>query len=227
MSAANNVVRPVGMLEKLYVARQVLGIYHSVVFTATYATPNDLEDSTVCAILGMTIPSLLIRHPALCCYFEGENTSKPVFKRLDTINIQDIIRVEHIEYASSLAKKLEELHDQRWSTTQPNPLWKMVALREPGDNTVLHITFVYHHAIGDGLSGVAFHRSLLNEIKTIQQASNIMPQISAEIFVPNSVDLIPPVEKLVDLPISWSFLIKNGMQEYLPGWLGGSSSPLW
>jgi hypothetical protein len=232
MSATSDVLRPVGMLEKLYTARQVLGIYNSVIVTATYAVRSKLEDTSLYSIFCATIPGLLYRHPSLCCYFEGEDTLEPKFRRLNTIEVKDVLQILDLEKRESLAQKLQEFHDQQWPVER-KPLWKLVVMREPqmaSDTSIgfkLYIAFVYHHVIGDGLSGNAFHMSLLRELENVEQTSQDLEEAPKAIDTQVSTCLIEPIEKLTILPLSWLFLIKQVVQEYAPRWLIGAPSPLW
>ncbi|MCJ1248974.1 hypothetical protein MMC30_006195 [Trapelia coarctata] len=232
MSATSDVLRPVGMLEKLYTARQVLGIYNSVIVTATYTVRSELEATSLYSIFCATIFGLLYRHPSLCCYFEGADTLEPKFRRLDTIQVKDVLQLLDLEKRESLAQKLQEFHDQQWPIER-KPLWKLVVMREPqiaSDTSIgskLHIAFIYHHVIGDGLSGTAFHMSLLRELEDIEQTSQDLQEAPKAIDTPVSTSLIEPIEKLTVLPLSWLFLIKQVVQEYAPRWLIGAPSPLW
>ena len=232
MTATSDVLRPVGMLEKLYTARQVLGIYNSVIVTATYTVRLKLDDTLLCSIFCATISRLLHRHPSLCCYVEGEDTLEPRFRRLITIEVKDVIQILNLEKRESLAQKLQELHDQQWPM-EGKPLWKLVVMREPqiaSDTSIgskLHIAFVYHHVIGDGLSGAAFHRSLLRELESIEKTSQDLQEIPKAIETPVSISLIDPIEKLSVLPLSWLFLIKQVVREYAPRWLIGAPSSVW
>ena len=225
----NPLLRPIGMLEKVYTARQVLGICNSVIVTATYTVPSKLENAVLSSLLRTAIGKLIQRHPFLCCYFEGEDTLQPVFSRLDIIHMNDVFQVMDLADGESLLHKLEELHDQRWSTEQ-KPLWKLVVLREDQSASVihsqLHLAFVYHHVIGDGLSGVAFHRSLLRELGNIEK-SGCLPDMSSTIDTPTSTKLIEPVEMLTTFPLSWAFLAKTAIRNYAPRWLIGQSDSLW
>ena len=232
MSTKSDVLRPVGTLEKLYTARQVLGIYNSVIVTATYAAPRTIEQSTLYAIFGATIPGLLSRHPSLCCFFEDEDTAEPSFRRLKSLEVKEVLQVQNLDHQESLAQRLEQCHDQRWHADR-KPLWKLVVMRVLDtaiDNTLsskLHVAFVYHHVIGDGLSGAAFHRSLLGELEKVEQGS-LGPQGALQtIDIPASTHLIEPIERLVALPLSWNFLVIKLFQEYAPRWLIGAPPPLW
>ncbi|MCJ1380262.1 hypothetical protein MMC17_003365 [Xylographa soralifera] len=205
MSATSEVLRPLGMFEKLYTARQVLGIYNSVIVTATYTVRSKLEDASLCSIFCAAISGLLHQHPSLSCHFEGEDTFEPKFRRITTIEVKDVLQISDLEKGESLAQKIQFLHDQPWSVNR-KPLWKLVVMREPrvaSDTSIgstLHIAFVYHHVIGDGLSGAAFHTSLLRELENTEQRSQDMKE------APKS---------------------KQVVQEYAPRWLVGAPSPLW
>ncbi|MCJ1397463.1 hypothetical protein MMC11_000656 [Xylographa trunciseda] len=232
MSTMGHVLRPLGMLEKLYTARQVLGIYNSVIITATYMVLSKLESDSLYSNLCTTIPGLLHSHPSLGCYFEGEDTPEPKFRCLNTIIVEDVLQIIDIEDREGLAQKLQVFHDEQWPIDK-KPLWKLIVMREPqvvSDTSIcitLHIAFVYHHVIGDGLSGAAFHASLLQELKNIEQARQDPQEAPKAIDIQLPVSLIEPIEKMICLPLSWPFLIKQVVQEYAPRWLVGTSSPLW
>ncbi|MCJ1387584.1 hypothetical protein MMC18_000427 [Xylographa bjoerkii] len=232
MSETSDVLRPVGMLEKLYTARQVLGIYNSVIVTATYNVRPKHEDPSFYSIFCAIISGLVYRHPSLGCYFEGEDTPEPEFRRLKTIKVDDVLQMIDLEKGESLAQKLQVLHDQQWPVDR-KPLWKLIVMRElqsASDTSIgstLHIAFVYHHVIGDGLSGTAFHTSLLQELENIEQTSQDLREAPKTVDTRLSTRLIEPIEKLTILPLSWLFLIKQVVQEYAPRWLIGAPSPLW
>ncbi|KAL8675145.1 MAG: hypothetical protein Q9168_000516 [Polycauliona sp. 1 TL-2023] len=223
----NNTLRALGMLEKLYPARQVLGVYHSVIVTATYQVSTKIDGSTLRA----AIPALLHQHPSLCCYIEGGTTADPKFTRLRTIDVKDVLHIEPLEQGQHLAEKLQELHDQPWPTV-PKPLWKLVVMREPQANdsradSALHVALVYHHAIGDGLSGSAFHQSLLRELQSLEQKKAGLEDTPESVRTPTSTTLTEPIEKLISFPLSWMFLIKKAVEEYAPSWLLGGPATVW
>ena len=232
MSAVGDVLRPVGVLEKLYIARQVLGIYRSVISTATYTIPSTLIGAFLEPLLSAAIVPLLEHHPGLCCYFEDQISSKPYFRRLDTIDLKDVLQIRDLGQKETLPDILEELHDQQWSADR-KPLWKIIVIQKPREDhkansySEVHIAFVYHHIIGDGLSGPAFHRSLLREMKNIEKSNIALRQPLNIIKVPSSTRLSQPIEKLTALPLSWLFLIRQIISEYTPRWFSGAPSPPW
>lgn len=167
MAAESDLLRPLGMLEKLYAARQVLGIYHSVIVTATYTIPILLSNDALHSLFCLTIPGLLERHPSLCCYVSRIKSLQPTFHRLETTNVNEVVQCLDLKQEDSLTNQLRILHDRPWPAEQKSPLWNLVILREANfaESTRIYAAFVYHHVIGDGLSGLAFHKTLLQELQ--------------------------------------------------------------
>ena len=232
MAVTSDILRPVGMLEKLYTARQVLGIYNSVIVTASYTIQSNLDDSSLHCMLCSAITRLIHRHPSLCCYFEGEKTPEPKFRRLKTILIKDVLQIRYLGRPVDLGSQLQEIHDLQWPL-DAKPLWRLVVMREPpatDDISIgcrLHVAFVYHHVIGDGLSGSAFHRCLIQDLGDVERHRPVSQEVPQAIAIPTSTTLIEPVEKLTSLPLSWLFLLGQVIKEYAPWWLVGAPSPLW
>ncbi|PCH42334.1 hypothetical protein WOLCODRAFT_152361 [Wolfiporia cocos MD-104 SS10] len=72
------------------------------------------------------------------------------------------------------------------------------------------VIFAWHDGIGDGASGVAFHRALLSAL----QATEIpVHEVRALVSVPEDISLIPPLESLADLSVS---LVKVCREVMLP-----------
>ena len=232
MSVHSDILRPVGMLERLYTARQVLNIYNSVIVTASYAVRRHLDDNSFKSILCTAITRTIHRHPSLCCYVEGETTPEPKFRRLKTILIDDVLQIRDLKKPANLAFQLQDMHDVQWSV-DAKPLWRLVVIRAPpaaDDKSIgsqLHIAFVYHHVIGDGLSGSAFHRCLAQHLGDIERHRPISQEIPQAIAMPISITLIDPIENLITLPVSWRFLLTQIAKEYAPRWLVDAHSPLW
>jgi len=197
--------------------------------TATYIIPSKLEDETLYSIFHTAIVGLVTRHPALCCYVEAEATSDPKFRRLERFNLKDVVQIQDLGEQESLEQKLQDIHDQRWPS-ENKPLWKLVIMRELQRASIgsrLHIALVYSHAIGDGLSGLAFHRTLLQELIKAPQLNQQAKDHLKAIDIPVDTKMIEPVEKLTPLPLSKLFLIKQVANEYLPRWLIGGPPPIW
>lgn len=95
------------------------------------------------------------------------------------------------------------------SATFPSaiPAWRLVVL--PFSQQRCFIAFTYSHALGDGLSGIAFHTTLL----TAFQEHCLTQDLTC---TPTLKQLHPPFDTSQNLPISWGFLLSPLLGAYLP-----------
>ncbi|KAF5667139.1 hypothetical protein FHETE_5842 [Fusarium heterosporum] len=88
----------------------------------------------------------------------GNTSTYTLLKRLHTIDLESCIEYLDCTQDNSdiTSEDLEKAHNEwLWATDAPDrPLWKLVV---KGNN----IVFVYHHSLGDGMSGMVFHREFL------------------------------------------------------------------
>ncbi|CEI41654.1 unnamed protein product [Fusarium venenatum] len=127
--------------------------------------------------LELSLQATIRQHSALL-YGISEKTEASIalFKQLDQIDRQDILRTFHssncisiddeAESDTLLSRLLEDIHEEDWLVNKP--AWQVIVLDHfPGNWDVLStsprridIAFFAHHSIADGLSGIAFHTSL-------------------------------------------------------------------
>ncbi|KAJ7195858.1 alcohol acetyltransferase [Mycena rebaudengoi] len=114
----------------------------------------------------------------------GKSTSKTVFSRLRSI---DLTRVVEFSDEKDIQTELESQLVRGFDVESDLPLWRIAVL---GDNTVI---FAFHHAIGDGLSGLAFHASLFQALQH--------PQTGSDSFTVQTPDipLLPPLESVTNV----------------------------
>jgi hypothetical protein len=75
------------------------------------------------------------------------------------------------------------------------------------------VSFFHHHAIGDGLSGGAFHLTLLDALNIIlADRSTINPSPLVRIPL---LSLLPTIEMGTPLPVSFFFALKKIFQAYI------------
>ncbi|KAL8710648.1 MAG: hypothetical protein Q9220_004872 [cf. Caloplaca sp. 1 TL-2023] len=236
MSTTSNIIRPLGLHERLYAARQVLGIYRSVIITAALSSQSTpwLETKKLRPIFRKVISETISQHHPLRCYIHDLETSAPVFKALDRIDLDDVLHFYELNETTDIVERLQELHDEAWFS-DAKPLWKLVVLRErpsAGDEpatSTINLAFVYHHVLGDGLSGIAVLQSVSRILgsKLQSRPDQEIDGPCGPILTLDPVKLLEPVEKLIKLPLSWSFLLSQLMKEYAPRWLPGIPRQPW
>ncbi|KAK0501421.1 alcohol acetyltransferase [Armillaria luteobubalina] len=75
-----------------------------------------------------------------------------------------------------------------FDTSSEAPLWRLVILDEK------IVVFAWHHCIGDGLSGFAFHRTLLKALQQTQRQD-----IGSLVQVPLTAKFLPTIESVVNV----------------------------
>jgi len=95
------------------------------------------------------------------------------------------------------------------------PFWRLTILTTPFHQQFTAI-WVVHHALGDGISGLVFHRSFLSGL----QSTIISGEVDAILLSPKNA-LLPPLEDMHPLPLSIGFLMKGQWNEWFPPSLAG------
>ncbi|KZT07704.1 uncharacterized protein LAESUDRAFT_811952 [Laetiporus sulphureus 93-53] len=193
------VVREAGLLERYHVSRHELGIFACVAIAAQYVGPNGvtLTKELLFAALARLIP----QHAALGVRLSNMSAGKPTYVRLDAIDLSAIVTFSDKE-KDELAGVLETQIATRFDTDAPLPLWRLAVLK---DGTVV---FAWHHAIGDGQSGLAFHTALLSALNENSERSfDFETQMSIQ--VPKDTMIVTPVESLVDLSVSMMTVLRE------------------
>lgn len=172
--------------------RHHLGLDTCVITSARYVFRGDLFLDRHTLFTALT--HVVRNDRALSMQIEGEGTRDPAFVRLDTVDLSRIVDYRN-EDSSALESVMSLYWLRRFEVGTADPLWRLGVLL---DNTVI---FAYHHAIGDGQSGLAFHRSLLS---TLNHLLELPPATSDIVSVPHSLTPQVPVEEAVKTSVSFS-----------------------
>ncbi|KAH7348518.1 alcohol acetyltransferase [Rhexocercosporidium sp. MPI-PUGE-AT-0058] len=217
-------VRKAGPLEVLTDLFHDLGIQSNVRVSCEYShETKKLSPPRVFRALQQVIQDI----PALGIIGVSQPSEKKVGNhriweaRLSSIRFCDCVEFLNESNTSSdtaLAKIFEDVHNH-WFDTQDTtkPWWRLLIVN--GSNAI----FVFHHSIGDGISGYAFHKHLLaalNANDTDQDSENQV--VGDQIFTiqkgsheeePIAIDEID--EKLSWLHVIRTFLFWNVMRIFV------------
>jgi hypothetical protein len=110
---------------------------------------------------------------------------------------------------------LPSILDAAWPKAIPP--WKLIVLPFPKDeleNRVrCFLAFSFSHSLGDGISGLAFHRSFLDALQEPRVAHGEIHDFTVH---SSSQPFPEPFDTPERLPISWSFLLSPLLSVYLP-----------
>ncbi|KAJ7180917.1 alcohol acetyltransferase [Mycena filopes] len=201
-------LRPIGLYENYHVVRHFLGLDSCVVVSARYLSADGTRLSK--EHLFPALRAVIGVHPILSVRLQGEDT-KASFIKLDTVDLSLVAQfTNHDDLEAAIKGQLLK----RFDTSAEVPLWRVEVL---SDGTVL---LAYHHGIGDGLSGVAFHQSLLAVLQDV-----IVEDDFSLVTVPQSLILLPAMEAVTNLRPSLLKIIKEVLNTLLPAsWTPGFSA---
>ncbi|KAJ7117645.1 alcohol acetyltransferase [Mycena epipterygia] len=193
-------LRPIGLLERLHATQHFLGLESCVATSAKYITEDGAKLTP--DILFAALREVIKSHPALSVKLQNESTSNAVFVRLETIDLSQVVEFSTTD---NLQTSLESQLARGFDTDADLPIWRIQVLT---DNTVI---LAIYHVIGDGLSGPAFHASLLKALQnvTVRDSSSLV-QIS------DTIVLSPPVEACTRLRPSLSMVLVTIYELFAP-----------
>ncbi|KIP07491.1 hypothetical protein PHLGIDRAFT_511908 [Phlebiopsis gigantea 11061_1 CR5-6] len=192
-----NVVREAGastgLLECYHITRSKLGFDSCVVVSAKYnATGSLLNRQTLYSALSAVIQ----QHAALSVQVRlpRDPKDRPLFTRLPSVALDDVVSfVDGGSNEESLASLIQTEMSKPLKLGATTPLWRLTV---SSGRTVL---FVYHHGIGDGQSGLAFHRALVSALNKATGG----PIAGSLVPTSDNLSLVPPVEDLTNVGVSW------------------------
>ncbi len=156
-------------------------------------------------ILYPALSQVVRKHAALSASIEGAKSSAVSIARLPLLDLNTVVEFPDVSFENdALNNAFLEGQFQRPIVPAPGrPLWRVAVT---SDNFVF---FSWNHIIGDGLSGLAFLRALVNALNALQRpASTGLDEPPEEtIAFPDNISLLPPLEKLTDLSVSTKTLL--------------------
>jgi hypothetical protein len=104
---------------------------------------------------------------------------------------------------------LEKVHDRPFDQLPDLPVWRAIVAYDSAEASLykLTITFLIHHAVGDGGSAMAFHHAYVHALDELL-SSDQLPKGDAIVLVPKH-DMLPSIEQAHDLPYSYQFAAKR------------------
>lgn len=120
---------------------------------------------------------------------------------------------------SELDAILEDQHNTNFKTEyDTEPFWRLIVLQSAQQEMEFTISFIYHHAIGDGVSGLVFHKNFRDALEVI--SSSLTPGFEGEETVApkENADFLPALGQLHPLPINPAPPV-NGTESFIE-WTG-------
>lgn len=189
-----------------------LRFYYNVAVTARYTSPPGQRLTR--PVLLSALEAVIDIHAPLGLTILDEDTPKPHFARLKSINLDQAVSFIQLSSPEEEAQQQEfdgimaEQHSSSFHNLGQLPVWR-VLLIEPekyDSERGVDVAFVFHHGIGDGATGQAFHIALLKALDDLPPVVEEMQ--TPYIITPPALPLLGPLETLVALPLSVVFILR-------------------
>lgn len=204
-------------MEQYSTSRHQVGFYLNVAVSATYSLP----DSFVLPIkdyVYQACEAAIGQHPSLSAIVADDHTQDPYFVRLPEIDLDQVVsfqdRKPGLLATEADGEPTPDLDLQTLLATQhnipfraPNPFWRVCVLLDTEDERQFTAVFVYHHAIGDGTSGKAFHQTFLRALGAIDSSDQTKSIIKSP-----RLPLLPNIELVHPMSLSLLYLAKKIFQ---------------
>jgi hypothetical protein len=179
-------------------------------------------------IIFAVLNGLVQRHPALGLSIAGEMTQTPSWIRLDKIDLREVVQFKDVNEGYHF---IEDMHQRAFDRMGELPLWRVVVVGRPpqeltslidqrkdearGEESVFEVGFFYHHAIGDGKSGPAFHMDFLDILNALAGTDPVTSVLTDGVIAPPKLDLLPSVEEARTWPLSMVFIAGRILKEFV------------
>jgi Alcohol acetyltransferase len=194
--------------------------------TASYEISESvLRQNGLEALAFTCLRQIINRHPVMSVSIVDEGSANPSWVRLPEIDLKKVVHFKSLAEQETTSSEgiIEAAHRMPFEQLGELPLWRVVLIQHPTTSSkeettaitkTIDVGFFWHHGIGDGASGVAFHQEFLDALNDLA-VENHVP--SAEtIAIPSKLDLLPSIEEAHPLPLSAFFLIRQLFKSILP-----------
>jgi hypothetical protein len=168
------------------------------------------------------LSTVIQRHPILSAIPVDEDSAAPYFARLPEINLEDVVTFVTRQALydgdgqdAELDSFLEKEHNIGFKANYGRvPFWRLIILMNLGSDIEFVASFIYHHALGDGASGVAFQKHFFSALVSAPE------HLKSKVISSSSLPLLHNLELLHPLPIPPT----SPSLPLSPTWTGGPIS---
>ena len=194
----------------------------------------------------------MLEHDILCVGLVGENSTKPVWVQLNTLDLGFHVQWRNIDenspeaYETAFKEAVQAQIDLPFTDLETRPAWRITVLKPTeGTSNWIEVLFYFNHVTGDGVAGRIFHQSLLSNLRESAAKGNTddeLPLKGNVLKLPNftKTTFTPPPQELIDNSFSpsWALatlwhelkpqvLTKRGDIGWVPLWDGAPTATRW
>jgi hypothetical protein len=168
-------------------------------------------------LLKYTLHHTVQRHPSLCYgLVEEKNNVDAHFYQLESIEFDDVVEIRLSKLPKeqqdrAMEKEIGVAHDHLFQEQDRKPGWKIVVLKHESEvfdnDTRVDVIYVNQHAIGDGTSAAAFHKTFIRFLHQAMDESDL--QVSWPYEVPTELPELQLIEKVCPFPSKFASSVES------------------
>ncbi|ROT42017.1 hypothetical protein SODALDRAFT_303010 [Sodiomyces alkalinus F11] len=209
------------------ISREDVGFYHAVIVGAIYDFDSE-GDPLSSSFYFHPLRVCIEEQPFLCVAVSDMHTDKAFYQRVPRINLEEHVLIDTDNGSATVKghgtddlRAMQRALEANLDRPFPRgvPPWRIVVTPLPSSPSRCFIAFCYSHTVGDGPTGLSFHRTFLRAFHTTFRDK----PLSNAVETPQTPFPIP-FDTPERLPISWSFLLSPLLSlvfpRFLTQWLG-------
>jgi Alcohol acetyltransferase len=158
---------PSDTLHKLF---NELRLFSNIIVLGSYHQQSNQPLSK--ALLFQALRTVITRHPSLSSILvsqastQQDGTHQAWKAKLKSIDLEKCVSFidDYDDSDSGIRELLQKAHNTWFDTEDKTlPLWNVIVVNK------VHVLFVFHHSVADGVGGTAFHKSLLAALNSISK----------------------------------------------------------
>lgn len=208
-----------GLLERYSTARHNIKFYYNAAIAASYTLPDSFTLPAKDYIY-RACDSLIQKHPILSAIPVAEDTNETYFARLPEVDLDQPVsfqeRTSAFPGSNEKDTELEALLNVQHNTlfTAPLPHWRLCVLLDAENERRFTAAFVFHHAIADGTSAKAFHKSFLEALRTASEPSTETKRV----VLSPSTPLLPNIEAVHPMTLTIPYMVRVLFKHKIWSW---------
>ena len=197
-----------GPNERRCVARESLGFYRALIVGGIYNFSHPVDLASTSTYIH-ALRQCVRRHQQLSCNLVDRESDSPYYQACDRLDLSQHVQILPQRNGWDGIRSVEDALPAILDSVGPLsiPAWKVTIIPFPQQKCF--VGFSFSHSLGDGMSGIAFHRTFLAALQELGVEKDL-------IYTPTLQQLDPPFDTSTNLPISWSFLLRPLLGTLLP-----------
>ena len=174
------------------------------------------------------LEAIIAQHPVLSAIPIDEDKPYTSFVRLPQIDVQRTVVFVTRKHNSQddgdgADSQLDEIIEEQHNTDFKEhygelPFWRVIVLHHAETLSNFAVSFIFHHALCDGASGLAFHRAFLSALNAASEHDIALTGAGSSsmdpIVYPPKSPLLLSLEEFHPLPLSLTFFAKTIWNEF-------------